>query len=117
MSDETPRDPRDRADSSEPDTHDTQAILARRRRFIAAALGSLTIAASAGCAPPQPCLEYVDPDRPDNDASDSSSGGDTMSADSQPQPCLSPVLDSGVMDEDASPQPCLTAPQDSGSSD
>lgn len=113
MSDETPRDPRDRADSSDPhaqDAQDTQTILARRRRFIAAALGSLTIAASAGCAPPQPCLEYVDPDRTDNDASDSS-------ADSQPQPCLSPVLDSGVMDEDATPQPCLSPALDSGSSD
>jgi hypothetical protein len=128
MSDASTADePRRDDDEGSRDAHDTQAILARRRRFVAAALGSLSLAASAACSPPQPCLEYVEPDRVTGDASDSSSPQpcltaplDVRSADaaedaqgdqSAPMPCLSPAIDAGA---DVQPMPCLSPPFDSG---
>ena len=80
--------------------HDSRrVILARRAKFVAAALAGAGIVASAqacggetardgtdaaGDAAPQPCLK--------------------THADAEPQPCLGAPL------EDAQPQPCLEAP-------
>jgi hypothetical protein len=114
-------DPRRDDDESSRDAQDTDAILARRRRFVAAALGSLALATSAGCSPPQPCLEVVEPDRPSSDASEASAPRDVSAGDAQddggPMPCLTPVLDSGVAEDgagDVAPMPCLSPPLDAG---
>jgi len=88
-------------------------ILARRARFVAAALAGLNLAMCGGKSEtdPQPCLSVVSDD----------DGGN-------PQPCLSPpgpgpvdaavdVGDAGTDadDPDAQPQPCLSPlPPDSG---
>jgi hypothetical protein len=110
-------EPRGDDDESTRDAQDTDAILARRRRFVAAALGSLALATSAACSPPQPCLEVVEPDRPNSDASEASAPRDVSAGDAQdeggPMPCLTPVLDSGVAD-DVAPMPCLSPPLDTG---
>jgi hypothetical protein len=79
-------------------------ILARRARFVAAALAGVAIACGGSTtddANPEPCLgpQY----QPPRDA-----GGD---ADAQPQPCLEPPIqeDAGAdADADAEPQPCLS---------
>src|SRR5262245_42133194 len=84
-------------------------ILARRAKFVAAALAGMTGVATA-CggstsepADPQPCLKI---------APDSSVAADA-SGDATPQPCLEPLPpDSGG---DAEPQPCLAPlPPDAG---
>src|SRR5688500_18363927 len=79
-------------------------ILARRARFLASALASLSVAVACGGgteseANPQPCLRKV----PD--------GG--MSADAEPQVCLGPTQqDAG---KDGEPQVCLSPkPPDAG---
>ncbi|MDP3275297.1 MAG: hypothetical protein Q8Q09_08900 [Deltaproteobacteria bacterium] len=105
------------------DHEDREAILARRRRFVAAALSSLTLSATAlvDCAPqpclsprmqdaqvadatPQPCLTAPPPDVRESDASepdareavDAADVQDTRDAqDAQPMPCLSPPLPDG----------------------
>lgn len=82
-------------------------ILARRARFVAAALAGLNAAMCGGKSEPQPCLSVV--------AEDSGT----------PQPCLSPpshpidaATDAGADapdDADAQPQPCLSpVPDDAG---
>lgn len=80
-------------------------ILARRARFVAAALAGVA-ASTTGCGKAEPCLsQVVNPD----------SG--------EPQPCLSPPynpVDGGASDADADagenldaePQPCLSPPID-----
>jgi hypothetical protein len=70
-----------------------RAILARRARFVAAAIASVTVSCGGETSDPspQPCLE------PAVDAGDA---GD----DSAPEPCL------GMPAPDAEPQPCLSAP-------
>jgi hypothetical protein len=101
------RDERD----DERDTLDTEAILARRRKFIAAALGALTLGAAEACSPPTPCLEVNPTDTPSRDATDTG-------IDSAPMPCLTPPFDSGVdTGVDVAPMPCLSPPFDSGVED
>lgn len=66
-------------------------VLARRARFLAAAVASVGIACGKDSGPPQPCLSqpYIAPD-------------------AEPMPCLSPVA---VEQPDAAqPQPCLAPP-------
>ncbi len=95
-------------------------ILARRARFVAAALAGVT--ATAGVAAvteacggeteteqsPQPCLS-VD-----------ASLGKADAAEARPKPCLSPGRPEeeedagGKEDAEAGPQPCLIAPLDGG---
>lgn len=76
-------------------------ILARRARFVAAALASVAAVAQAGACNPAPCLEPVptpgpDASTPRDAAKDSES--------------IEPIEDSGV------PQPCLsTTPPDAES--
>lgn len=78
-------------------------ILARRARFVAAALATLATTATA--------VEACGGDT--DTAGDATDGG-------SPQPCLSPpatVRDAGGSDADAGPQPCLSPPrtiQDAG---
>jgi hypothetical protein len=76
-------------------------ILARRARFVAAALAGVAVACGGSEAEPEVCLSPLAP----RDA-----GGDA--ADAQPQPCLEPTFDAG---KDAEPQPCLSPlPPDAG---
>ncbi|MFO0681661.1 MAG: hypothetical protein U0234_06405 [Sandaracinus sp.] len=80
---------------SDDDREDREAILARRRRWIALAIAGAAATASACRA--QPCLSYTDAGRPDvgSDASDAS-----------PQPCLSP--------RDVGPYPDVGPDEDAG---
>ncbi|MFO0643628.1 MAG: hypothetical protein U0183_30660 [Polyangiaceae bacterium] len=110
--------PNDRAPTPdvEPVDDDRQAILARRSRFVAAAVVSLTGAAFVNCAA---CLSPSDPDV--RDAATISDGG-SDATDARPQPCLSIARDAepegdATLDakSDATPQPCLVPPlPDSG---
>ena len=95
-----------------------KAILARRARFVTAAIASVGIACDSNptvcLSPPQPCLsQWVEPLPVDGGAS-----ADATVPEPPPQPCLSPVA---VPPEDAEapPQPCLSvvppqAPDDAG---
>lgn len=100
---------------------DRAAILQRRRKFVTAALGGIAMATTvlADCSTPEPCLRMAQPtDVPTMDAADSQpqpclspvadvpTQDSVDAADSQPQPCLSPVLD--VPTVDVPPQPCLS---------
>ncbi len=98
-------------------------LLARRARFIAAALasvaatGTVVVAGTEGCGgdseqtdagQPEPCLAPI----VDSGATDG--GGQT---DTGPQPCLKIAPDAGPdakKDADAEPQPCLSLPIDGG---
>jgi len=110
-----------------------RAILARRARFVAAALASAGLAAGltqcggkterdgggsdAGSdVAPQPCLGMPQQDAeprpclepPEPDAEPQPCLGMPL-PDAEPQPCLDVEWDAG---DDVSPQPCLSAPQD-----
>jgi hypothetical protein len=68
-----------------------RVILARRARFLTAAVAGMAVSACGGeTSGPEPCLSPV------YDA-----GSD---ADAQPEPCL------GMPQPDAEPEPCLSAP-------
>ena len=74
-------------------------ILARRARFVAAALASVAAVAQAGACNPAPCLEPVPTPAPDAGAPRDGAAKDSES--------IEPIDDSGV------PQPCLsTTPPD-----
>ena len=83
-------------------------ILARRARFVAAAVAGIAAACGGSTedSKPKPCLEPVLRD---------------AGADADPKPCLTPlppdadvVVDAGA-DADAEPQPCLSPlPPDGG---
>lgn len=99
----------------EPVDDDRQAILARRSRFVAAAVVSLTGAAFVQCAS---CLSRPSDPNDERDAATISDAGND--GDSRPQPCLSIARDAetdAITDarSDATPQPCLVPPlPDSG---
>lgn len=79
-------------------------ILARRAKFVAAAIAGMAVACG-GSADPEPCLSPVLQPR---------DAGPDADADTQPQPCLdvSAPEDAG---KDAEPQPCLSPlPPDAG---
>jgi hypothetical protein len=94
-------------------------ILARRARFVAAALTGLTAAMCGGTedeANPRPCLDV---------AQDGGTPQPCLSTveDAAPQPCLDVVPDAGdgggdagedAGDADAGPQPCLKVAPDGG---
>ncbi|MBN9165758.1 MAG: hypothetical protein BGO98_45505 [Myxococcales bacterium 68-20] len=87
-------------------------ILARRARFVAAALASVTAAAVAGTSV-NACGGELDPTESDTGGggtagdrdAQASDGADGASKDATPQPCLSPR-------KPDDPQPCLTPPAD-----
>lgn len=87
-------------------------ILARRARFLAAAVAATAVGAAGACGgtavdDPAPCLSIA-ADAGEGDATD----GATRDADAGPQVCLTrPIEDAG----DAQPTPCLKAPVDGGS--
>lgn len=90
-------------------------ILARRAKYVAMALAGAGIAA---CSSTQVCLDIALPEDSGTDAADA---GDA--ADSIPQPCLSPPIDSGTPSDDGgdaadaadtTPQPCLSPTFDGG---
>lgn len=115
-------DPKD----DDQDELDRAAILARRSRFVAAAVAGLAgaslIAACGGSvtdegdASPQPCLS------PAVDAAPQPCLEPPIDRDAEPQPCLSPLPPDGGDDAgdaaasdggdagDAGPQPCLAPP-------
>lgn len=81
-------------------------ILARRAKFVAAALAASGLGVAAACG---------------GDVTRAGDAGTDAAADSPPQPCLSPpqpdasldaAADAG--DADATPQPCLVPIQDAG---
>jgi hypothetical protein len=90
-------------------------ILARRAKYVAMALAGAGIAA---CSSSQVCLSVTQQQDAGADAADA--GED---ADSIPQPCLSPPIDTGTPSDDGldtadaadtTPQPCLSPPFDGG---
>lgn len=92
-------------------------ILARRARFVAAALTGITAAMCGGeedGANPRPCLDVAqDGGRPQPCLD--------VAPDAEPQPCLAPLPpdasdDAGDAGDggDAAPQPCLKMPLDGG---
>lgn len=106
MTDGKGRSPEDTTE----DELDRQAILARRKRFIGAALLGLASAAAVACS-----------DAIETPAGDA--GTTDAAADATPQPCLSPVVPpedggkdaSSDANADATPQPCLSPlPPDAG---
>ena len=106
-------------------------ILARRARFVAAALasgaGTVPLVVGAGACggeteeqSPQPCLS-MDAATTRNDAEPQPClSMDAAPDDAEPQPCLAPRLPDAGADgasdggPDAEPQPCLFAPMDDG---
>ncbi|MBL8678092.1 MAG: hypothetical protein JNK05_02960 [Myxococcales bacterium] len=88
---------------------DREAILARRKRMVAAALSSIALGAAAVDCAPTACLSPRPPE-------DAQSDSGTMA---EAQACLTAPLDR--MDVDASeagPSPCLdVAPMDGGGGD
>lgn len=79
-------------------------ILARRAKFVAAAIAGIAAACGGAEADPEPCLSRVLEPR---------DGGPDANGDAEPRPCLdvSPVDAS----DDAEPQPCLSPlPPDAG---
>ena len=91
-----------------PNDETKRLILARRARFVAAAVAGIAAACgSADDSKPTPCLEPII--RPD-----ASTDGAT---DAEPQPCLSPLPPDASDDPDADagvPQPCLKVAPDAG---
>lgn len=80
------------------DAESKRLILARRARFVAAALASASAIAQAGACSPQPCLEPVPSPAPDagdagRDASPKADGGVAVDDSGQPQPCLTIAQD------------------------
>lgn len=104
-SDEVRRDDRDAGDGESRD-EDREAILARRKRMVAAALSSIALGAAVADCVPTACLSP----RPPEDAQ-----GDTGVM-AEAQACLTAPLDRVEMDaSEAGPVPCLdVAPMDSG---
>lgn len=105
-------------------------ILARRARFIAAAVSGMAI---VGCSSTQAeaCLSTVADtgadDARDDARKDATSDAviDATDADTEPMPCLSAPLDTGSADTttstdtsttDTGPMPCLVPPEDTGAS-
>lgn len=77
-------------------------ILARRARFVAAALAGVAVACG-GSAEPETCLSPVF----------TPTDGGKDAADAEPQPCLEPLPPDAS--DDAEPQPCLSPlPPDAG---
>lgn len=71
-------------------------ILARRARFVAAALASVAAVAQAGACNPSPCLEPVPTPVPDagtgrDGGKDANAPGTIDDAGGVPEPCLSTV--------------------------
>jgi|GEM_PF-2369309 len=72
-------------------------VLARRARFVAAAVASVGIACGKSTTPPEPCLSA------------------TVQPDAAPLPCLSPMpADAG---REAPPMPCLSQPMPTSTAD
>lgn len=90
---------------------DRDAILARRRRFVAMALGSLTAACGAGQAEPEPCLSQpCCPDEQDEDPE--GRDGEPGDPEPEPMPCLSPAHPDeeadGEQGDEGQPVVCLS---------
>lgn len=116
MTTNAPPEGREPSPDVEPVDDDRQAILARRSRFVAAAVVSLTGAAFVNCAA---CLSPTYDPSDERDATTVSDAGNDA-ADARPQACLSIARDAepdALSDakSDALPQPCLVPPlPDSG---
>ncbi len=99
------------------DDETRRIILARRARFLAAALASVSAAGMAAGA--EACGGTVDEQHADGGEPKPCLG---ITADAQPQPCLSRIPDDAAsdagsdasLDADAEPQPCLAPPPGDG---
>lgn len=89
---------------SDDDREDREAILARRRRWIALAIAGAAATASACRA--QPCLSYTDAGMPDVGTDAGRPDVGTDASDASPQPCLSPM--------DVGPFPDVGTDEDAG---
>lgn len=120
-------DPRDEHAGAQDDAdtdEDRDAIVRRRNKLIAVALGGLVSA--AGCdSEPQVCLNVRQPDPQEQPESPDEQDGDDTSGSAEPKPCLSKPMpssgdDAGSGDgegddetsprletEEAEPRPCL----------
>lgn len=115
---------RDPKSEKEDELLDRDAILARRSRFVAAALAGLAgaslIAACGGnvaddkedAASPSPCLSpTATPVDAGRDGTPQPCLEPPIDRDAEPQPCLSIAIDAEAPDaSDAGPQPCLAPP-------
>lgn len=109
-----PKAPKSTPTETETD-EDARAIVARRGRFVAAALTGITGAAlAAACASAEACLSMIAPEQ------DAATDGDRpadATADAPPVPCLSIApVDAGDAGDasDAEPTPCLRIAPDAG---
>lgn len=88
-------------------------ILARRARFVAAALAS--VAATAGVATAtEACVGGSEREEIDGGSDANPQACLAMTPDANPQPCLDIVPPEDDAGADAEPQPCLFAPLDDG---
>jgi hypothetical protein len=114
MSEAEPREPEE--ESTPPAEADREAILRRRKRFIATALSGLAASAATGCPQPQPCLKVQASPTTKSSSADGKSDksgdvGEGSKSDSVPRPCLSAVHpDAGktLKPEEPAPRPCLS---------
>ena len=88
-------------------------ILARRAKFVAAAVAGIAAACGGAETSPEPCLSQV----LNRDAGPDGEVSSDASADAEPRPCLDLPLTDASTDagDDAEPQPCLSPlPPDAG---
>jgi hypothetical protein len=95
----------------EREAEDRDAILRRRARFVAAALGSILVGAASCEGVCQPCLSYGDGATGGGQGGAGGDGGagGAGGEGGAPQPCLevSPQATSSSSGEGGMPQPCL----------
>jgi len=103
------KNPQPPAEPAHPEDDARRIILARRARFVAAALASAGIATAScggetsGDGSPEPCLSIGASGGQYNDAG---TGGQQAGAGGMPMPCLSPPP-GGMYGAGGMPQPCL----------
>ncbi|MBX7084014.1 MAG: hypothetical protein K1X88_32700 [Nannocystaceae bacterium] len=97
------------ADERDPsDEQDRAAILARRQRFVALAIGSLAATSACGDIGPKPCLNVPASDhggQPKPDAKPDAKPDPVPTDTGAPRPCLE------VVPDDVRPQACLKIAQ------
>lgn len=114
--DQNPRPP---AETAQPEEEARRIILARRARFVAAALASAGIATAScggettGDGSPEPCLSIGASGGQYNDGgiggAETSTGGRQGGSGGMPMPCLSPPQ-GGMYGAGGMPMPCLSPP-------
>lgn len=106
--------------SNDPKDDARSLILARRARFVAAAMASISIACGKESKNPEPCLSVIEvdsgstePASVDASTANDAGGESNGTVDASTPDAASPAADSGAPpkpDAGPSPQPCLRAP-------